>query len=58
MLAQFRTAVYNHIIVKHNLPLEYAEPSTEVEVSYFGEGKTADVTAEPLVVKVEVRLKA
>jgi hypothetical protein len=39
------------------LTLGYAEPETEVEVMYFGEGETAVVTAEPLFDKEQTRLK-
>jgi hypothetical protein len=49
---------YSDIYTDAYLSLAYAEPETEVEVMYFGEGETAVVTAEPLFVKEQAQLKA
>ncbi len=61
-IGHVKTSNYGYSIGKQiafaYLPVEYAKPGTELEVSYFNHRYPAVVTAEPLFDKKQARLKA
>jgi glycine cleavage system aminomethyltransferase T/glycine/D-amino acid oxidase-like deaminating enzyme len=61
VIGQIKTSNFGYSVGKQiafaYLPKEYAEPGTEVEVSYFNQRYPATVTAEPLFDKEQARLK-